>query len=250
VCDIGESYSTLKVNMASVIRMITQSSPKYTNEVLYYLVAMEQFENRYTDLSDSLKPVESTYKEIAKECYINVSGVQRCLGWLNKNGWLIMESGANRYKPTKFYVEVKKINNFMRDVKGRLETDIEKRRQYEIFKCCFDRVVRSGINNLTDIEYAVFCIIDKINKWKREGKDNPDKIRVLEYERLLKTVSKYSHVSIDDLKELFKPFKIKRNKVHIDLKQIPVERIFSYNRSDKESKVKKEWMKKVNEEEK
>jgi hypothetical protein len=173
------------------------------------------------------------------------------LGWLKKNGWLIMESGANRYKPTKFYVEVKKINDFMRDIKGRPKTDnIEKRRQYEIFKCCLDGVGRSDTNNLTDIEYAVFIIIDEINKWKKEGKDNPDKIRVSEYERLLKMVSKHSCVPIDDLKELFKPFKIKRNKVHIDLKQIPVEQIFRHNRSDEESKVEKEWLKKVNEEEK
>jgi hypothetical protein len=66
VCDIGESYSTLKVNMVSVIRMITQSSPKYTNEVLYYLVARGQFENRYTDFGGSLKPVEVPIKRLRK----------------------------------------------------------------------------------------------------------------------------------------------------------------------------------------
>ena len=73
VYDIGESYSTLRVNMASIIRRITQNAPKYTNEVLYYLVSREQFENRNRGFGDSLKPVESTYKEIAKECYINTT---------------------------------------------------------------------------------------------------------------------------------------------------------------------------------
>ena len=108
-----------------------------------------------------------------------------------------MESGANRYKPTKFYVWERKINDFMRDIKGRPETDnIKKRRQYEIFKCCLDRVALSDTNNLTDIEYAVFIIIDEINRRKKAGKVNPDKVHVLEYKELLKRVSNDSGVQI------------------------------------------------------
>jgi hypothetical protein len=232
--------------MASIIRRITQNAPKYTNEVLYYLVSREQFENRNKGFGDSLKPVESTYKEIAKECYINSdASVHKCLCWLKENDWLTVESGANRYKPTKFYVWDRKINDFMRDIKDRPETDnIKKRRQYEIFKCCLDRIALSDKNNLTDIEYAVFIIIDEINRRKKAEKVNPDKVHVLEYKELLKRVSNDSGVPIDDLKELCKSFKIKRKIVHIDLKQIPIERIFRYNHSSREeSKVEKEWEK-------
>jgi hypothetical protein len=245
VCDVGKSYATLRDNMSSVTKKITQSAPKHTGDILYYLVSREQWENRYWNRYDDFKPVESTYKEIAKKCYINgISGVQRCLIWLKENGWLTMVQGANRYKPTRFYIEIKRINDFIREIESEPKiSNAEKRNQYKFFECLIDSLPYS---DLTDIEYAVALIWDNIDDRTKAGKINPNKICKQEYGELLETVSKESSVPINDLKELFRSFKVKGNKVHIDFQQISIEQIFQYNHNhNEESKIVQKWKERI-----
>jgi hypothetical protein len=71
-------YSALYV--AHIVMQATKNAPKYTGNVLYYLILRKCFQ-------DTIVVPSST--EIAEaDGFISSRSVRRCLQWLEANGWI------------------------------------------------------------------------------------------------------------------------------------------------------------------
>jgi hypothetical protein len=71
-------YSALYV--AHIVMQATKGAPKYTGDVLYYLILRKYFQ-------DTIVVPSST--EIAEaDGFMSSRSVRRCLQWLEANGWI------------------------------------------------------------------------------------------------------------------------------------------------------------------
>ena len=118
----------------------------------------------------------------------------------------------------------------------------------ELFKESLLETATLSLDELTNIEYAIFLLDDFVEARREKGIPREDEITAIQFSDLLSNVSKDSGVSVEDLENLTRIFKKKKNssQVHIRISAIDVSKVLQYNSSHGEkSSVEDLWNKKL-----
>ena len=104
------NYANAGYNWYAIVEDITKKGPKGTGRVFFWLLCDMQYKNKNNEDGECL-PAIGSQRKLAEELKKHPTQIQRCLKWLQSNGWVKISTDG----PTPYHVNCERFNEMAND---------------------------------------------------------------------------------------------------------------------------------------